>query len=326
MFFYEGYSCPVCGKVFTESDDVVVCPACGAPHHRECWKQEGHCHFEETHGTPQQWTREQSGYTQVNVNTEKQENGQRCPHCGHDNSVFAEFCSHCGKELQAKEWYSEPHTTQQEQPPFSPFGGYSEYRPFHAPAPDVSVPDDTDIDGVSAKELRLFVGQNTQHYIPRFHKLAEKQGSFSWNWAAFLLTPYWLWYRKQRFAGSIVLLLEAVRSIISAFFLYGYIGFSNIITNEELVARLEQLTADGTFRQWVLVMYLFLFISVLIRIFFGAFGNYLYYRFAKKRILKLREHANTVAIVAVGGTSTVLAITAYVVLYLVSTFSNFIFL
>ena len=40
MFFYEGCQCPVCGKSFQESDDIVVCPQCGAPHHRECWKQE----------------------------------------------------------------------------------------------------------------------------------------------------------------------------------------------------------------------------------------------------------------------------------------------
>ena len=31
MFFYEGYICPVCGKKFQESDDIVACPECGAP-------------------------------------------------------------------------------------------------------------------------------------------------------------------------------------------------------------------------------------------------------------------------------------------------------
>lgn len=317
MFFYEGYSCPVCEKAFTKADDVVVCPACGAPHHRECWKQEGHCHFEDTHGTSRQWNREQGDSIP--------KDSSRCPHCGHANSAFAEFCAHCGKDLQAKDWNSEPNATHEE-PPFSPFSGYGEYRPFQAPAPDVSVPDDTDIDGVSAKEMRIFVGQNSQYYVPRFHKMCEKGSCFSWNWAAFLLAPYWLWFRKQHLAGTIVLLLEAARTVISGFFLYGYVGFSTTTTNEELIARLEQLAADGTFRQWILVMYLFLFISILMRIFFGAFGNYLYCRLAKKRILKLRGQANTVAIVAAGGVSTALAVTAYVVLYLISTFSNFIFL
>ena len=40
---YQGVCCPVCGKPFQEGDDIVVCPECGAPHHRECYKSLGHC-------------------------------------------------------------------------------------------------------------------------------------------------------------------------------------------------------------------------------------------------------------------------------------------
>ncbi len=321
MFFYQGFSCPVCDQPFSENDDVVVCPACGAPHHRSCWKQEGHCHFEQTHGTSQQWTREQ--YT-THAKAAERSVTQRCPHCGHDNSVFAEFCAHCGKALQAEDWNStfEDEKTH-EQAPFSSFGGYGEYRPFHTDT--VNVPDYTDIDGVSAKDFRLFVGQNSQYYVPRFYKMSQKGSSFGWNWAAFLMTPYWLWFRKQRFFGTIVLLFEVLRAVISSFVLYGYIGFSATMSGEELVMRLEQLSGDSVFRQWQLIIYLLLFISALLRVFFGVFGNYLYFSLAKKRILKLRGQANSAAIVAAGGVSSVLAIVAYVVLYLASFFSNIVF-
>ena len=44
---YTGIKCPVCEKTFTKQDDVVVCPECGAPYHRECYQKEGHCIFEE---------------------------------------------------------------------------------------------------------------------------------------------------------------------------------------------------------------------------------------------------------------------------------------
>ena len=57
MFYYEGQACPVCGKAFEETDDIVSCPECGAPHHRACWLAAGHCHFADRHGTPEQWTR-----------------------------------------------------------------------------------------------------------------------------------------------------------------------------------------------------------------------------------------------------------------------------
>lgn len=43
MRFYENKSCPVCKNQFTEDDDIVYCPDCGTPHHRECWNLVGHC-------------------------------------------------------------------------------------------------------------------------------------------------------------------------------------------------------------------------------------------------------------------------------------------
>ena len=80
MFFYEGYTCPVCGEKFKESDDIVACPECGAPHHRDCWKKEGHCHFVADHGTDRQWARPQAGDSANSA--ESAVEGKVCPHCG----------------------------------------------------------------------------------------------------------------------------------------------------------------------------------------------------------------------------------------------------
>ncbi len=48
---YTSYKCPVCNNQFTEDDDVVVCPECGTPHHRECYIQNGKCANADKHGT-----------------------------------------------------------------------------------------------------------------------------------------------------------------------------------------------------------------------------------------------------------------------------------
>lgn len=48
---YTNYKCPVCNNQFTEDDDVVVCPECGTPHHRECYIQNGNCVNADKHGT-----------------------------------------------------------------------------------------------------------------------------------------------------------------------------------------------------------------------------------------------------------------------------------
>ncbi len=42
-FRYSKDACPVCNELFQTNDDIVVCPVCGTPHHRECYKQNGAC-------------------------------------------------------------------------------------------------------------------------------------------------------------------------------------------------------------------------------------------------------------------------------------------
>ena len=32
-----------CGKPLTLQDDIVVCPDCGAPYHRDCYEKLGRC-------------------------------------------------------------------------------------------------------------------------------------------------------------------------------------------------------------------------------------------------------------------------------------------
>ena len=39
----KNYFCPVCSNDFNEDDDVVFCPECGTPHHRDCYINLGEC-------------------------------------------------------------------------------------------------------------------------------------------------------------------------------------------------------------------------------------------------------------------------------------------
>ena len=87
---YTQYACPVCGQKFHASDDVVVCPQCGAPHHRTCWKEEGRCHFQSAHGTPSQWKP---------LPDKEDDNAVVCGNCGTVNSDGRTCCQKCGREL-----------------------------------------------------------------------------------------------------------------------------------------------------------------------------------------------------------------------------------
>lgn len=57
-FRYIGQKCPVCENSFGENDDIVVCPVCGTPHHRECYKKNGECGNTDKHNDGFRWTAE----------------------------------------------------------------------------------------------------------------------------------------------------------------------------------------------------------------------------------------------------------------------------
>lgn len=269
MFFYEGQSCPVCGKAFAETDDIVACPVCGAPHHRACWTASGHCHFEATHGTPEQWTRPKPA--------EETEPRNRCPNCGADNAEHAEFCSHCGRTLNAKDWSST------EQPPqYGHSAPYHEYTPFRVTFdPLGGVPRGETFDGdVTAEELAVCVGGNTSYYLPRFRRL-EQGSSVQWNWAAFLITPYWLLYRKQYVAGGLTCLFFLVSNLLMNAILY-MSGANGTVTYEEMAA----LALDAGFAPSILLLSA---AALGIRLLFGLFANRLYLSSCLKKVRRVRE-------------------------------------
>jgi AraC-like DNA-binding protein len=165
MFFYEGQSCPVCGKYFAETDDIVSCPACGAPHHRECWRQEGQCHFAADHGTERQWPAGQQ------VKTEQQKTAdmpyRQCPNCGKQNPEFAEFCSHCGRDLGASEWQSDipKPPVNQYTPPFQ-----TGFTPPPMADPLGGIPRGETIEGVAVETLAGLCGMSASHFHAVFRR------------------------------------------------------------------------------------------------------------------------------------------------------------
>jgi predicted nucleic acid-binding Zn-ribbon protein len=54
---YTGESCFYCGLIFKENDDVVVCPECGTPYHRICYKKENRCINDALHESGESWQR-----------------------------------------------------------------------------------------------------------------------------------------------------------------------------------------------------------------------------------------------------------------------------
>lgn len=75
-FRYTNQVCPVCNKDFSADDDIVVCPLCGTPHHRECYKKNGECGNYDKHNKGFRWSPAETevAETPVEASPETQEN------------------------------------------------------------------------------------------------------------------------------------------------------------------------------------------------------------------------------------------------------------
>lgn len=292
MLYYEGLSCPVCGIAFSAEDDVVVCPKCGLPHHRACWKQVGHCYEMDKHDTPEQWSRDRASASSA---PSAPEAGHICPHCGTANTEYAEFCMRCGAQLPATEW----HSASQTPPPVK------EYTPLGQSSPDFA-PDER-IGANNAAELAAFVGNNGPYYIERFRRISQGKAG-GWNWAAFLLGPIWLFYRKQYALGSLFMILQVMLDITAAV-AYMPVDTANL-TEEAMMA----LMGDPVF----MIAAIFSYVVLALRIILGIRANHFYLHLCEKKIgdaKKTVPDASASELTALGGVSAGVAAIVALLIY-----------
>lgn len=273
MFFYEGKSCPVCQTPFRETDDIVTCPVCGAPHHRSCWQRDGHCHFESDHGTPNQWPGQQPQPNAASGATDSASAANRCPNCGTVNLEHAEFCQRCGRPLRVTEWRS-PFSANVP-PNGTPCNEYSPFRVAFDPLGGVNRNETFDDEGTTAEELAMCVGNNTMYYLPRFQRIKNGH-AVQWNWAAFFIAPYWLLFRKQYPLGIFTCLFYLLYDLLVILS-----GASSALTYEQM----ETAVQSWCFPAVVLMSVGVILVSLL----FGLFGTKLYYHLCLKRVRQAKQ-------------------------------------
>ncbi|MFI3324551.1 MAG: RING finger protein [Clostridia bacterium] len=219
MTKYVGVPCPICNKEFNQNDDVVVCPICGAPYHRHCYKENNACIFDELHQNGEAWQ-----MPEVVLPTTAPENevkDQECSKCGVLNAHSSLFCSSCGNPLKfSPNNHANRNQTNQTSNQFSPLnmGGM----PMITYDPLGGVPATKLVeDNISYGEVSKIVQQNTKYYIPAFDKIKSNfKGSNKFNFSAFIFSGGWLLYRKQYKTGTIVTVLMFLLYLLQYFFTY----------------------------------------------------------------------------------------------------------
>ncbi len=311
MSNYNGTKCISCDEIFKDNDDVVVCPECGTPYHRECYLKEGQCINTSLHESGESW---QPVYESKSSDEADSSEPKRCIRCGAENPPEGIFCNKCGMPLNAN--------NNNASRPFN-FGGADDNRQAGFKANQNGFPfgaqmvfdKDSDLDGIKLDDYAKYVGRNSLGLLSNFIRFANFGGKISLNIAALMFPEFYFFYRKMYKHGVLFLLVITLLSIPSMIVM-GQSGVMNVTflqTNFDLqtssFANLYSISS---------------YLIMAVRFIAGFFGNYFYYRTAKADITKIRretldEYAVGEKIIAKGGTSAkalIVAITVYCVLTL----------
>ncbi len=325
MSKYKGIPCPVCNKEFNDSDDIVVCPDCGAPYHRSCYNEKGACIFDNLHAEHKDWQ-----MPKVNNEAEYEIKDVECPRCGTLNTHSAVFCNRCGLPLgTSTDTNHNPYQNYYNSANGSNNGSvngmgrmYRMFDPMGGVNPTESMADD-----ISYGEVSKIVQQNTIYYIPTFKRIRDINSS-RFNFAAFLFTGGWMLYRKMYKQGIIAtviwLVLYLSRALVSLLFISPKLrSISNSLSSDsystELYRRLTDLMqTDEKFFLASLAVSALTICIIVFMIICGVKANKMYMKHCETTIREARSQAkdgNGIdrsiyedAITLRGGTNTIVAV------------------
>lgn len=284
MAKYTGSRCICCEKRFADGDDIVVCPDCGTPYHRECYIEKGSCINTVLHDKGVSWmpdAPEPLSPTPTVMTSVK-----RCIRCGAENDPELRYCEQCGTPL----------INMDAPMPFNNVNGEQDGKQIDIQLDDKDQPNmngsvremgftpimlnqDSDIDGVKLGDYARYVGSNPIGFLPSFIKFAKTGRIMSLNICAFLFTPVYFMYRKMKGWGialGALMALLGVPSMISVL-QSGDMGYTidfgiDVESNSFLM-----------FSQGVALL------TLVLKFLAGLFANYLYYRQAKRDIGRIRQ-------------------------------------
>lgn len=266
-FRYTSDKCPVCNENFKPEDDIVVCPLCGTPHHRECYKKNGECAHSEKHSDGYRW----------------------------EPSPIAPPPQHENTENNAPPFnpYNEQSETHNSRDAASTVFWANQQNPFDAYPKELC-------EGVLTEEAAEFVQMNSFKYLQNF--FYHKSGKRTFNWAAFFFAPYWFFYRKLYKLGVIFLAIMLVVSV--AFSLpssvqkfvadtnewYEKYGDVSSLTEEEMEAAVAQQREIYTSNPaGVIITAAEGVLSLAIQLFIGFKANKWYYDHTVSKIRQIKS-------------------------------------
>ncbi|MCQ2478160.1 MAG: DUF2628 domain-containing protein [Clostridia bacterium] len=281
-------TCAFCHAYMFEDDDIVYCPTCGAPHHRNCYNEVGHCALNELHGTDKQYDKllkQEPVIEKIEPQTVNDDTGYvKCAMCGEEFDSDERACPNCGAPNMPK------------------LGGFAPFDLLGGVSPETDMGQ-----GVTANEAKQFVFSNTQRYIPKF--LQFKNGiKSSWNWAAFLFPCGWFLSRKMYLNGLVTGVLSIVFTLLSVPFSQS-VNFSNAADYASMVNEMNEILPKTD--KFVLTAFFIGFVlNLVLRIISALWGDRLYYKHTLNTVKDIKTYSDDISndIIKKGGVSVLLFI------------------
>ncbi len=323
---YKGHLCPVCHKAFEKGDDIVVCPICGTPHHRDCYESTGHCINLNRHRENYDYKRE------FEVNAPADEN-TTCFYCKSKNPLNSKYCNACGKPLAQAPYdgtKSDDKSHSENQRP--EFDGAFIIDPLGGVKSDEILGED-----VTAGEAAKFTKTSTTYYIPQFKRIKEGRKS-RFSFVGFIFGGGWMLYRKMYKSG---IFFTAVMALLTLGSLYisvcheGAVSAINEKYNEVISTMYESIGIGAYSALWdfftsltteqLIVCISSTVISILmiaVRVLCAVLGNKMYYKHTIKTIKSIKKSTSEPkdidkSISAKGGVNVPLALSLMVSYYII---------
>lgn len=268
MFLYENDICPVCSKPFEKGDDIVTCPECGTPHHRECYKDFGGCKNRSLHGTDFVYKRGSASVLKA------------------DRSFkYSPFLTELPAVEEEKNEYYKPENAENIENVENQVTDENPVAPEETVSESVEPQEENDeIDGVKTEDVVSVVAINTVKFVPKF----KKNKLFNWNWSAFFFGPYYLFFRKMYVQGAIFMALDYIVSfVVSAVFMSAGIAyakmFSNVKTMDDYFEAWRTFSADPEFKNYMIASAILLASTVVLNVFCALLADSLY----RKKVLNI---------------------------------------
>ena len=325
---FKGCNCVHCNNIFTETDDAVVCPVCGSPHHRECWNEKGECantalHAEgfswvfpeELRPGPEEKKPDVPEAIGTNYTFKNGESAIVCPHCNALNYGNDAFCMKCRQPLfgrPAPDGSRNMHQPENLHPmtgqPIPDENSYEYFQQFGGVRPDIM------IDSIPVIEYSDFIGEKKSgRYIRKFLSMERFGKKISVSFCALIFGPIWYFYRKMFKEGLLYLLAillitgvqtwctitETTKAIYQA---SGEIstrvinGELSLEEAEAMLADMEETlaamgyTEEDRIKETVYNILDFVYLGLAFAMSF--FADYLYKKKCKAEILSIREECS----------------------------------